>query len=101
MTCKDCLSYEVCYAVHIAGELKENAEACKKFQSKVKYLCEFCNELIKRLNESVDRYVGECSCNGLIYPENEYFNVDDIYEVIDRILDDTQQDTVLEELAPL
>lgn len=54
---------------------------------------EFCNELIRRLNENVDRYVGECICQGHKYPENEYFNVDDVYEVIDRVLDDIPEDT--------
>ena len=54
---------------------------------------EFCNELIRRLNENVDRYVGECICQGCKYPENEYFNVDDVYEVIDRVLDGIPEDT--------
>lgn len=45
------------------------------------------NELIEKLNENVDRYIGECSCKGYIYPDNEYFCVDDIYEVIDEVVD--------------
>ena len=32
-------------------------------------------------------------CNGHLYPENEYFNVDDIYEVISDVLDGTPEDT--------
>ena len=54
---------------------------------------DFCNELIRRLNENVDRYVGECSCKGYVYPENEYFCVDDVYEVIDRVIDGIPEDT--------
>ena len=46
MTCKDCLSYEVCFAVQHCGELQEYAEACKNFKNKADFVevvrCEKC-----------------------------------------------------------
>lgn len=69
----------------------ENVEKCECCATMTGL--EFCNELIRRLNENVDRYVGECICQGRKYPENEYFNVDDVYEVIDRVLNGIPEDT--------
>lgn len=37
-------------------------------------------------------------CNGRLYPENEYFNVDDIYEVISDVLDGVPEDTEYKEV---
>lgn len=47
---------------------------------------EFANELKKRLNYNLNRYVGG-TCNGRVYPNVETFDVDEVYECIDRILD--------------
>lgn len=43
----------------------------------------FRNELIKRLN-NISRYHGGI-CNGKYFPEVETFDVDEVYEIIDRI----------------
>lgn len=53
---------------------------------------EFRNELVKRLNENANRYVGGI-CNGHEYPEAELFEVDEVYEIIDRVLDRIPEDT--------
>lgn len=52
---------------------------------------EFRNELVKRLNENASRYVGGV-CNGHEYPETELFEVDEVYEIIDRVLDGVPED---------
>lgn len=53
---------------------------------------EFRNELVKRLNENANRYTGGI-CNGHEYPKVELFEVDEVYEIIDRVLDDVPEDT--------
>lgn len=53
---------------------------------------EFRNELVRRLNENANRYVGG-TCNGRVYPEAELFEVDEVYEIIDRVLDEIPEDT--------
>lgn len=45
---------------------------------------EFRSELIHRLNNNVSRYHGG-TCNGEYFPEVETFDVDEVYEIIDRI----------------
>ena len=45
---------------------------------------EFKNELIDRLNNNASRYHGGI-CNGKYFPEVETFDVDEVYEIIDRI----------------
>lgn len=45
---------------------------------------EFRNELIKRLNQNANRYHGG-TCNGREYPNIETFDVDEVYEIIDRV----------------
>ena len=52
---------------------------------------EFRNELVRRLNNNATRYSGGY-CNGNFYPEIELFDVDEIYEIIDRVLDGVQED---------
>lgn len=52
---------------------------------------EFRNELVKRLNNNANRYVGG-TCNGHFYPEAELFEVDEIYEMIDRVLEGIPED---------
>lgn len=52
----------------------------------------FRNELVRRLNENANRYVGG-TCNGHEYPEAELFEVDEVYEIIDRVLDGIPEDT--------
>lgn len=52
----------------------------------------FRNELVRRLNENANRYVGG-TCNGHDYPEAELFEVDEVYEIIDRVLDGIPEDT--------
>lgn len=52
---------------------------------------EFRNELVKRLNNNANRYVGG-TCNGHEYPEAELFEVDEIYEIIDRVLEGIPED---------
>lgn len=47
----------------------------------------FRNELIKRLNENVDRY--KFIVNG---EDVEFFNVDEIYDIIDRVYDGISED---------
>lgn len=53
---------------------------------------EFNNELIHRLNHNANRYVGICTCEGTTFPMNEYFSVDEIYEIIGRVLDGIPED---------
>lgn len=53
---------------------------------------EFRNELVKRLNENANRYTGGIF-NGHEYPRVELFEVDEIYEIIDRVLDNVPEDT--------
>lgn len=52
---------------------------------------EFRNELVRRLNENAIRYVGS-TCDGHYYPEAELFEVDEVYEIIDRVLDGIPED---------
>lgn len=52
---------------------------------------ELRNELVRRLNENANRYVGGI-CNGHEYPEAELFEVDEVYEIIDRVLDGIPED---------
>ena len=52
---------------------------------------EFRNELVVRLNNNANRYTGG-TCNGHEYPEAELFEVDEIYEIIDRVLDGIPKD---------
>ena len=52
---------------------------------------QFANELINRLNNNASRYVGGI-CNGRFYPETELFDVDEVYEIIDRVLDGVPED---------
>lgn len=52
---------------------------------------EFKNELIKRLNENASRYHGG-RCNGKEFPEVETFDVDEVYEIIDRVYDNIPED---------
>lgn len=52
---------------------------------------EFRNELVRRLNENANRYVGGI-CNGHKYSEAELFEVDEVYEIIDRVLDGIPED---------
>lgn len=54
---------------------------------------EFRNELVKRLNENANRYVGG-TCKGIEYPNVETFDVDEVYEIIDRVLDGIPEDIV-------
>ena len=49
---------------------------------------EFRNELVRRLNENANRYI----CNDSKYPEAEFFEVDEIYEIIDRVLEGIPED---------
>lgn len=53
---------------------------------------EFRNELVRRLNENANRYVGGI-CNGHEYPEAELFEIDEVYEIINRVLDGIPEDT--------
>lgn len=54
---------------------------------------DFRNDLINRLNNNANRYVGG-TCNGRFYPEVEMFDVDEVYEIIDRVYDGVPEDTV-------
>ena len=51
---------------------------------------EFRNELVKRLN-NLNRYHGGM-CNGREFPHVETFDVDEVYEVIDRVCDGTPEE---------
>ena len=46
---------------------------------------EFRNELIKRLDKNTHRYYHGKDCNGKEYPYIEMFDVDEVYEIIDRV----------------
>ena len=52
---------------------------------------EFKNELIRRLNENANRYHGGI-CDGKEFPEVETFDVDEVYEIIDRVYDGIPED---------
>ena len=52
---------------------------------------EFRNELVRRLNQNANRYVGG-TCNGIFYPEVELFEVDEVYEIIDRVFNKIPED---------
>ena len=47
---------------------------------------DFMNELIKRLNENIDRYCFK------EYVDTEFFVVDEVYEIIDRVYDGIPED---------
>ena len=51
----------------------------------------FSNELVNRLNNNASRYVGG-TCNGHEYPCVETFDVDEVYEIIDRVLKGIPED---------
>lgn len=53
---------------------------------------EFINKFIKALNTQLNRYHGG-TCNGRYYPNVETFDVDEVYDTIDRIYLPTQRDT--------
>ena len=53
---------------------------------------EFRNELIRRLNNNALRYVGGVY-DGREYLDVELFEVDEIYEIIDRVLTRIPEDT--------
>lgn len=53
---------------------------------------EFANELKRRLNDNLNRYHGGV-CKGREFPNVETFDVDEVYECIDRILDGISEDT--------
>lgn len=52
---------------------------------------EFRNELIKRLNQNANRYHGG-TCNEREYPNIETFDVDEVYEIIDRVYENVPED---------
>lgn len=52
---------------------------------------EFRNELIKRLNQNANRYHGG-TYNGREYPNIETFDVDEVYEIIDRVYENVPED---------
>lgn len=52
---------------------------------------EFRSELIHRLNNNASRYRGG-TCNGKYFPEVETFDVDEVYEIIDRIYFNQSED---------
>lgn len=54
-------------------------------------ILEFRNELIKRLNENANRYHGGF-LNGNEFPNIETFDVDEVYEIIDRVYGNIQED---------
>ena len=101
------LNYEVLagiYPMRKNHKLDEWREFCKWIESlpyseiittqppKEMTAKEFYNELIDRLNTYANRYVGG-SCNGHDYPEAELFEVDEIYEMIERVLNGIPEDT--------
>lgn len=48
-------------------------------------------ELISRLNNSANRYHGG-KCNGVEYKDVETFDVDEVYEIIDRVWEGVPED---------
>jgi hypothetical protein len=52
---------------------------------------DFRNDLVNRLNNNANRYVGGI-CNGHEYPQAELFEVDEVYEIIDRVMDRIPED---------
>jgi hypothetical protein len=46
---------------------------------------DFRNDLVRRLNVNANRYTGG-TCNGTEYPEAQTFEVDEVYEIVDRVL---------------
>lgn len=54
-------------------------------------IIEFRNELINRLNNNASRYYGG-TCNGKYFPEVETFDVDEVYEIIDRVYEGVSED---------
>lgn len=51
----------------------------------------FRNELVRRLNENANHYHGGV-CDGKEFPEVETFDVDEVYEIIDRVYDGIPED---------
>lgn len=47
---------------------------------------DFRNELIKRLNENTNRYLSK------EYSQLEFFDVDEVYEIIDRVYNGIPED---------
>lgn len=64
MTCKDCLSHGVCYAVHSAGEFQEYAEVCNHFKNKADFV-----EVgkIKKLRADLKYWVDTNEEQGVVY----------------------------------
>ena len=54
-------------------------------------ILQFRNELIKRLNENANRYYSGF-LNGNEFPNIETFDVDEVYEIIDRVYGNIQED---------
>lgn len=52
---------------------------------------EFRSELIHRLNNNASRYYGG-TCNGKYFPEVETFDVNEVYEIIDKIYFNQSED---------
>ena len=76
------------YSIAGAKKIEELSEALDAKDNEIK---ELRNDLIDRLNNNAIRYVGGV-CNGTEYPEVETFEVDEIYEIIDRVFDRIPED---------
>ena len=93
MVCKDCLHLDVCTAVHIGGEFKENAEKCKNFKNKadlVEMTCEkkenLCLWIIQRFYiEAVQEHRRECGLDPVWWPSEK--NLNEYYELIKSDID--------------
>lgn len=82
---KDCTECPIKKAIDKLAQY-EDATECGEITG-----LDFRNELVKRLNNNATRYVGSF-VDGKYYPEVELFEVDEIYEIIDRILDGEPED---------
>ena len=80
------------YGKHYTEECDSTCEYAYAVRNLKPSGLEFRNELVRRLNESANRYVGG-ACNGHEYPEVELLEVDEVYEIIGRVLDGVQEDT--------
>ena len=80
---------------------KEAADKLEELSSKLHYqeindnmtAVDFRNELVNRLNNNATRYNGGvCTIDNIEYPEVQTFEVDEVYEIIDRVLDGIPED---------
>lgn len=87
--CEECANYDRCDHTMVANNARTAIEALEKQLPKNDLISR--KELISRLNNSANRYHGG-KCNDVEYKDVETFDVDEVYEIIDRVWEGVPED---------